>query len=143
MTEQSTGVTYRDPSYCCMNCGCETFRERQHPYDECVSCGARRDLKRGSNSEGCEVLTDTEQPTDGAEQKCAHEAAWGELNAALHAKRDAASVGEFLGGDGLSDDLTDLIEQFNDIAEKHGVETFEECWDESSTETDRLGGEST
>lgn len=58
---QSTDVTYRDPSYCCMNCGCETFRERQHPYDECVSCGARRDVKRGSNSERCEVRTATEQ----------------------------------------------------------------------------------
>jgi len=89
-----------------------------------------------------EQATDDGQPansTDGTEQKCPHEAAWGEFNAALHGMRDAAIVGEISGGDGVSDDLTDLIEEFDDIAEKHGVETFEECWDETSTATEREG----
>ena len=61
-------------------------------------------------------------------EKLPHEAAWGELNAALHGKRDAASVGQVFGGEGVSDDLSELIETFDEIAEKHGVESFEECW---------------
>jgi len=63
--------------------------------------------------------------------KCKWERAWGELNAALHARSDAMDLSEALGSDHSLEQeyLADLVEEFDEIAEKHNVEAFEECWD--------------
>ena len=76
---------------------------------------------------------------DGAKHdKCKWERAWGELNAALHARSDAADVVELAGGDSSVEKSTleEIIAEFSEIAEKHGVETYEECWNGEIDECD-------
>ena len=47
MTNASSGHgVYRDPQYCCMDCGCEWFEVTDGPRDRCNSCGSIRDNKR-------------------------------------------------------------------------------------------------
>jgi len=81
--------------------------------------------------------------------KCKWERAWGELNAALHARIEAGDFSQLLGGDGnpeRRETVEEFISEFDEIAEKHNVETFSECWDGDVEECDdhavRPGGES-
>lgn len=71
--------------------------------------------------------------------KCKWERAWGELNAALHARTDALDLSDLLGGDHTDkqEQLADVIEVFDEIAEKHNVESFEECWNGDVEECDQ------
>lgn len=70
--------------------------------------------------------------------KCKWERAWGELNAALHARVDAEDIAALLNADGPEnrDAVEDIVQVFNEIAEKHNVETFDECWDDNVEECD-------
>jgi len=71
--------------------------------------------------------------------KCKWERAWGELNAALHADVDSNAFLETVGEDIDSTEievLNDIIETFDEIAEKHNVETFDECWNGEVEECD-------
>lgn len=71
--------------------------------------------------------------------KCKWERAWGEFNAALHADRDSNAFLETVGEGVDSADkevLDDIIGVFDEIAEKHNVETFGECWNGEVEECD-------
>lgn len=70
--------------------------------------------------------------------KCKWERAWGEFNASLHARMDADEFLSNLGDDDPESRkvVQDIIEDFTEIAEKHGVETFEECWNGEVEECD-------
>ncbi|WP_440767469.1 hypothetical protein [Natronorubrum sp. DTA7] len=71
--------------------------------------------------------------------KCKWERAWGEFNAALHADVDSNDVLQRLGADIDSTEkevLNEIIETFNEIAEKHNVESFDECWNGEVEECD-------
>lgn len=87
------------------------------------------------------IITDGGQTADGTEQdvyrddrrhdKCKWERAWGEFNAALHADVDSNAFLEMVGEDvdgAEKEVLNGIIETFDEIAEKHNVETFDQCW---------------
>ncbi|GAA1280316.1 hypothetical protein GCM10009646_79210 [Streptomyces aureus] len=71
--------------------------------------------------------------------KCKWERAWGEFNAALHASADAHGFLEDIGesvDSGEKAMLQSLIETFDEVAEKHNVESFDECWNGEVEECD-------
>ena len=70
--------------------------------------------------------------------KCKWERAWGEFNAALHARVDANDVLSKLGNENPEERelIESVVEEFTEIAQKHNVETFEECWNGEVEECD-------
>lgn len=84
--------------------------------------------------------TDSEQTTgeetdvyrdDRTYDKCKWERAWGELNAALHADLDAQNFisGVSRGNPEKISVIKNVIDVFDEIADKHNVESYDECWD--------------
>lgn len=76
---------------------------------------------------------------DGAKyDKCKWERAWGEFNAALHARLDSNAFLGIFGDDDQkkNEAIEDIIETFDEIAEKHNVEAFDECWNGEIEECD-------
>lgn len=100
------------------------------------------DLDRGDGIEtdgGVSQSTGDIYRDDGNYDKCKWERAWGEFNAALHATADAHGFLENIGEDVDSGEkamFQVFVETFDEIAEKHNIESYEECWNGEIEECD-------